>query len=327
MRQVQLKSFGQPSVVAQWVDVPDVGAPAAWEVVVQIEAFPINVADLAMLAGRYGTLPKLPAPIGMEAVGRVISIGAAVADVMVGDRVVLLGNNNWAEQRKVPAATVFKVPEHLDVHQMSMLKVNPTTALMLLQRFETLEPGDWIIQSAPLGSVGHCVIQLARSMELQTVNVVRRPDAMEQVLNVGGTVALPLSPDLPEKVHSCIGHDRLCLAIDAVAGPQLNLLAQSLNEDGTVVNYGMLSGVACELTPEETIFRNISLRGFWLSKVLNRLVQSERNELYQTVCDAFADGRLNIPIDSVYPAAGLNDALRHAEHGRRHGKVIVDLRT
>jgi mitochondrial enoyl-[acyl-carrier protein] reductase / trans-2-enoyl-CoA reductase len=177
MKQIQFHTFGQPSLIAKCVETPDLGSPSAWEVTVDIEAFPINVADLAMLSGNYGTLPKLPATIGMEAVGRIAECGSAVKNYTVGDRVILLANNNWAERRKVPVATVHKVSDTADVAQLALLKV----AYLLLENFAQLEPGDWLIQTAPLSSVGQCIIQLAKAKGLKTVNIVHRTEIEAQV--------------------------------------------------------------------------------------------------------------------------------------------------
>ncbi len=323
MKQIQFTSFGQPSIVARCVDVADVGEPAAWEVVVRIEAFPINVADLAMLAGRYGSLPKPPATIGMEAVGIIEKCGTSVTSLNEGDRVIILANNNWAERRKVAAATVHRVPADADPIQLSMLKVNPTTAYLMLNRFEKLERGDWIIQNAPLGSVGQSVIQLAKACGLRTLNIVRSIDAKADVIQLGGDVAVVDGNDLHSQVKSAVGHEPVRIAFDAVAGNGTDRLASCLAEHATVINYGMLSNEHCAIAPEHTIFRNITLRGFWLSKLLNRLNQDERTELYDTLSDKISSGSLTMSVDSCFPITKIGDALRRAEQGGRSGKVIV----
>ncbi len=219
MKQVQFTAFGQPSQVARLVDVVDLAPPSAWEVVVDIEAFPINVSDLATLSGHYGTLPKLPSTIGMEAVGTISQCGSSVRTVSPGDRVILLANNNWAERRKVPLATVHPVTRDADLLQMSLLKVNPATALMLLKEHQQLMEGDWIIQSAPLSSVGQCVIQIASSMGVRTVNVVRRAETTAKILSLGGSIVVEDGPDLNKRVTDIIGSEPIRLGLDAVAGP------------------------------------------------------------------------------------------------------------
>jgi NADPH:quinone reductase-like Zn-dependent oxidoreductase len=77
MKAIQIERFGRPSDVLQVADVPDVGAPAAGEVVIAVEASPINQYDLLMIAGGYGYRPRLPAIMGTEGVGRVVAVDRA----------------------------------------------------------------------------------------------------------------------------------------------------------------------------------------------------------------------------------------------------------
>lgn len=326
MKQIQFDTFGPPSLVAKCVEVADVGAPSAWEVVVDIVAFPINVADLAMLAGRYGTLPKLPSTIGMEASGIVAEVGSAVKDLQPGDRVVVLGNNNWAERRKLAVGAVHKVPNDSDMHQMSMLKVNPTTAQVLLTDYVELSAGDWVLQSAPLSSVGRCVIQLAKAKGLKTINVVRRIETAPEVIALGGNHVVEDGPDLAQRIRALVRHDPIKLALDAVAGSGVQRLAECLSEGGKIVNYGMLSNEPCLLDPEQTIFRGISLHGFWLSKLLNRLSLVERKTLFDSMAQMIATGQLNIAVDSCFGIRDISAAIQRAEQSGRGGKVLIECR-
>ena len=323
MKHIQLEAFGQPSQVAKLTRIEDVGAPASWEVVVDIEAFPINVADLAMMAGRYGTLPKPPSPIGMEAVGRISACGTSVKKLQVGDRVVLLANNNWAERRKLPAAAVHRVPADSDVMQMSMLKVNPATAYILLKQYEQLAADEWIVQTAPLSSVGRSVIQIAKSVRLRTINIVRRAESIPEVLSVGGDIVLEDGPEIAQQVRKLIRNEPIRLALDAVAGPGIQRLAECLSEGGKIVNYGMLSNDSCGLSPEQTIFRGITLEGFWLSKTLNRMSLPDRTILFDSLSELVVNGKLKMAIDSCYSMDEIGTALLRAEQNHRTGKVIV----
>jgi NADPH:quinone reductase-like Zn-dependent oxidoreductase len=70
MKAVQVVAFGSAAEVVKLNEVPDVGSPGPDEVVVAVEATPINNTDLMIIAGRYGYLPPLPATLGIEGVGR-----------------------------------------------------------------------------------------------------------------------------------------------------------------------------------------------------------------------------------------------------------------
>jgi NADPH:quinone reductase-like Zn-dependent oxidoreductase len=66
MKAIQIEAYGNPADVLKVVDIPDVGPPAAGEVVIEVEASPINPYDLLLIAGSYGYRPRLPAIMGTE---------------------------------------------------------------------------------------------------------------------------------------------------------------------------------------------------------------------------------------------------------------------
>jgi NADPH:quinone reductase-like Zn-dependent oxidoreductase len=89
MQAIQIEAFGNPAEVMKVVDIPDVGAPGEGEVVIALEASPINMSDLLMISGRYGYRPKLPSVMGTEGVGSVIAVGSGVKHLKQGDRALV----------------------------------------------------------------------------------------------------------------------------------------------------------------------------------------------------------------------------------------------
>jgi NADPH:quinone reductase-like Zn-dependent oxidoreductase len=141
MKAIQIQAFGKPTDVAQCVDIPDVGAPDANEVVVALEASPINQYDLLMIAGGYGYRPPLPAIVGTEGVGRVIEVGSGVKHLKEGDRTLVpFLHPAWAERVKTNALWLRPLPPG-DVNQFAMMGVNPPTAYLLLTDIVKLPPG------------------------------------------------------------------------------------------------------------------------------------------------------------------------------------------
>ena len=322
MKQVQFTAFGAPHEVAACVDVPDVGAPGPDEVVIEVLAFPINPADLLTITGGYAVRPKLPATLGAECVGRIAAVGSEVRDLAVGDRVINLGRDNWCQRRKVPAAQALRVPADADLLQLAMLKVNPATALMMLRNYVELQPGDWVIQDAANSGVGTNLIRLARADGIRTVNVVRRASLVEPLQAIGADVVVVDGADLAERVRQATG-GAIRLAIDAIGGEIVMRLADCLAEGGTVVNYGLLSGQPCQLGAHHTIFKGVTLTGFWLQKSLTAMARPDLETLYGGLAARVADGTLRVEIEATYPIEEIKAAVTHAGREGRGGKVLV----
>jgi len=324
MLAAQFSAFGRPDEVIELIEQPDPGEPGAGEVVVDTELFPVNPADLLNLEGKYGaTPPALPMIPGAEGVGRIAKAGAGVGHVKVGDRVLLPGPGVWRERIKASAKAVFALPDGIDPKQLAMLRVNPPTAWLMLHDFVAPKPGQWLVQNAANSGVGHCLIRLAREAGVKTVNVVRRAELADELRAFGADVVLTDGPDLDIRVRAAIGDGTLPLAIDAVGGSATQRLARCLDDGGTVVNYGALSGEACAVDVRETIFRDVRLRGFWLRRWFMQTPPEKIGALYRELALRLGDGRLAVEVEAVYPIRRIKEALAHAARGGRSGKILV----
>src|SRR5690242_21779651 len=101
MDALRISSFGEPSDVVELVKLPEPRDPLANEVLVAVEYAPINGSVLQTIRGQYGRLPSLPAGLGNEGVGRILSVGEDVGGLKVGDR-VLLSSPSWREKVILP---------------------------------------------------------------------------------------------------------------------------------------------------------------------------------------------------------------------------------
>ena len=324
MLAAQFSTFGRPHEVIELIELPDPGEPGPGEAIVDAELFPINPADLLALEGNYGaTKPSLPAIPGSEGVGRISRVGPDVIHLAVGDRVLLPGPGTWRARFKAPGNTLFALPAHVDPRQLAMLRVNPPTAHLMLHDFVVPRPGQWVIQNAANSGVGHCLIRLAREAGLRTVNVVRRPELVAPLRAFGADEVLVDGPDLDQRVRAAIDGGALPLAIDAVGGSGTQRLARCLDDGGTVVNYGVLSGEACVMDARDTVFRDVSLRGFWLRRWFMQTPPERIAVLFRALAAKVADGTLKVDIEAVYPIRRIKEAVAHAARGGRSGKILV----
>ncbi len=324
MKAVQFARFGRASDVAELVEIPEPGAPGAGQVLFELDVSPINPSDLLHFSGRYGTPPALPSFAGGGVFGRILAVGEGVGHVQAGDRVIV--NNpdraGWRERRLCPADGLLALPK-ADPVSLALLAANPPTALLMLELFGRLQPGDWVIQNSANSSVGVSLIQIARGKGLKTVNVVRRSGLEDALRGYGADIVLVDGPDLKERVAEATHGAPIRLAIDAVAGDATRRLAACVAEGGTVVNYGLLSGKPCEADPADILFRDVTLRGFWYSKWRSRASPEAVRALFAGLVAMLNAGTLRIPVEAAYPVAQLGEALAHAEREGRLGKVVL----
>ncbi|MFK7962999.1 MAG: zinc-dependent alcohol dehydrogenase family protein [Burkholderiaceae bacterium] len=322
MFKAQLNQFGHPADSVSVIELPDPGAPAAGQVLVKIQAAAINPAELLLIQGKYASKPPLPAPLGIEGAGEVAAVGAGVTDLSVGDKVMCLPRENWATQALFDRGELIRLPAEIDIQQAAMLKVNPATALMMLRDYKPVSKGDWVIQNAANSGVGQYLIRLAHARGIKTVCVVRRESLVAELTAIGATLVVLDGPDLPERVRAAIDGP-LPLAIDAIGGEASFRLAGCLDEEGVVVNYGLLSGQNCQISADQAIFKSISLVGFWLAKQLRQMDPAAVQSLYDELSAQVADGTLKVPVEKAYPLTDIAKALDHALQEGRSGKILL----
>ena len=106
MKYVELRAYGPPETAVACVEGADAPAPEAGQVQFEVEAFPINPADVLLTEGNYATKPPLPAMLGAECVGRITAVGSEISDLAVGDKVIHMGRENWAQAKTVDRTAV-----------------------------------------------------------------------------------------------------------------------------------------------------------------------------------------------------------------------------
>ena len=323
MRQLQLVAFGEPSEVIELktVSEPVLGQEDA---LVSMEAAPINPSDFLLVRGIYGVRPALPFSVGAEGVGRVTQTGSKVDVALHGKRVLILPTyeqGTWAEQVVVPARNLVPMSDEADPLQLAMIGINPVTAYLLLNRFVSLIPGDWIGQTAANSAMGQYIIALAKLAGVKTLNVVRREEAARQVRQWEGDLVVLQGDNLHKDVEEALDGNKLSLVLDTVGGTPAGELAKSVKAGGAIVVYGIQSGQLPALSPD-FLFRGLSLHGFWLINWLRNAPRTEIQEIYQNLGDLVADGSLTAAVEQVYPLEQFKEAFKQSLKSNRSGKIL-----
>jgi NADPH:quinone reductase-like Zn-dependent oxidoreductase len=324
MRQLQLIAHGEPSDV---IELNTISEPALGheDVLISMEAAPLNPSDFLFVSGKYGVRPAFPSPVGAEGVGRVAKIGSKVDAALRGKRVLILPSyeqGTWADQVVVPVRNIVPMSDRADPLQLSMIGINPATAYLLLNRYVSLMPADWIGQTAGNSAMGQYIIALAKLAGVKTLNVVRREEAAEQVRQWGGDRAVLQGDNLRKDIEEALDGKKLSMVLDSLGGTPVGELAKSLKSGGAVVVYALQSGQFPAIPPGDLIYHGLSLHGFWLINWIRNAPRTEIEEIYQKLGDLVADGSLSAAVDHVYPLDQFKEAFKESLKSNRSGKIL-----
>jgi NADPH:quinone reductase-like Zn-dependent oxidoreductase len=314
---------GKPAVVLR-LEAVDTPPLAEGEVRLKILAAPINPADLNFIEGTYGVKPALQALSalpGTEGCGEVLESRAA--GFAPGDRAILLRRaGTWAEQATAPAAHLFRLPDGIDPLQAAMLKVNPATAWRLLTGFATLPPGSWIVQNAANSGVGRSVIVLARALGIRTMNLVRRAERRDELLALGADVVVVDDDAAVDLAQTSLGQDRPHLAFNGVGGESALRLMNLLAPGGIHVTYGAMSRRPLTVPNGLLIFKDLQLRGLWVTRWIESAPRAELDEVYGMLAGRMRSGALSLPVAATHPLADFKAALDQVASPARNGKIL-----
>lgn len=321
----QLLDFGKAPEVLRVESRPP-PEPGPGELLIEMLAAPVNPADLNVIEGTYGVLPKPPATIGNEGAGRVAALGSSVEGFAVGDFVIPAVFGTWTQFLVAPAAEVIRLPQAIDIVQAAMLSVNPLTAWAMMEDFVPLKKGDWLVQNAANSAVGRSVIQIAKARGIKTLNVVRRPELIDELKAIGADVVVTEETDLRKTGKELCGGGSPRLGFNAVGGPSALNVTNALADLGTLVTYGAMGRQPLKIPNGLLIFRNLEFKGYWLRRWLDATPREKLEEIFTSLAQLSIEGAIHMPVHQTFPLSDLLAAVEEAGKESRGGKVILDLR-
>lgn len=316
-------TYGNPAEVVK-PEIIEVPEPQKSQAVVKLIKAVVNPSDLGMIGGSYGRLRPLPAIAGREGIGEVVSIGEDVKNVKVGTIVRLPSEPGaWTQYQLCDATELLPIPEGLDENMAAMSFINPPTALRVLEDFETLKEGDWIIQNGAGSALGIFMIQICAARGIKTVNMLRNADKKRDALTeYGATVVVDEAEFDAKKIKEITG-GKLKLGLNQIGGASVSNMIKAMGDSATIVTIGGMTGEPVRFPTRFLIFNDLRLRGFWWDKWQRTHTKEECDKLFCDIFKMIADGTLKAPVDSEYSLADIESAMKRATENSRLGKVMI----
>jgi NADPH:quinone reductase len=248
---LQLQSLVRSDQTVQLsLETVEVAAPGPTEVLVRVEATPINPSDLGLLlagadvaaaavsgppdrpvvtaplpaaamramAGRVG----IPMPVGNEGAGVVVDAGSSpAAQALLGKTVAAAGGAMYAQYRCVDVTLCLELPDGTQAVDGASSFVNPMTALGMVETMR-LENHAALVHTAAASNLGQMLVRLCKEEQVPLVNIVRRPEQVDLLRSAGaGYVVNSSAPDFMADLTAALKETSATLAFDATGGGRL----------------------------------------------------------------------------------------------------------
>ena len=248
---LQLRSLVRSeNMLELFLDTVAIAEPGPNEVLIRVEATPVNPSDLALLlagadiaaASQAGTpqrpvitapIPEAamrglaarvgtPMPAGNEGAGTVVAAGSSeAAQRLLGKKVAAAGGAMYSQYRTVDLSLCLELPEGLPAADGASAFVNPMTALGMIETMR-MEGHAALVHTAAASNLGQMLNRLCQEEQVPLVNIVRRPEQEELLRAAGAAFVCDSSkPDFMNELTAALTATGATLAFDATGGGML----------------------------------------------------------------------------------------------------------
>jgi NADPH:quinone reductase-like Zn-dependent oxidoreductase len=261
-------TINEDGVLTISLETVAVGDPGDDEVVVRVEAAPINPSDLGLLLGPadIGSLTAVGAgaeaklsftvpkeriagvrgrigqslPVGNEGAGIVVAAGKNVG-ALKGKRVGMIGGGMYADYRKIRAQDVVPLPEGASAAEGASMFVNPLTALSFVETARR-EGHKAIVHTAAASNLGQMLQKLCLADGIPLVNIVRSDSQVQILRDIGAThIVNSKDADFIERLTNALQQTGATIAFDAIGGGSLGSEIMQAMERAAVRNMAEYS--------------------------------------------------------------------------------------
>lgn len=300
----------------------DLPPPGAGEVQLRQSAIGLNYMDVYQRSGMYPL--ALPSPLGLEAAGEIVAVGAGVSGLDVGERVVYGGVlGAYAAARNAPAARMIGIPEGIDSETAAAALMKGMTVEYLLERTYKVRPGDKALFYAASGGVGQIAGQWGRHLGVEMIGVTSGPENCARALEMGYAHAIDRkSEDIAARVREITGGTGVAVVYDSIGKATFEASIAALATYGMFVSFGATTGEAPAVAP--SLLQKAGSLYFTRPTLADYV--GPRADLEQSsgrVFDMILDGHVTINIDQRRPLGDVVAAHRDLEAGVTTGSTVL----
>lgn len=317
-----------------------VESPGEGELLINVESFGLNYADVMARNGIYKDAPPLPAVLGYETVGRVEAVGSGANDFKKGDRVLAFTQfGGYAQQCVADSRTTVKLPDSISNSAGVALATQYCTAYYAAIRMANIQPHERVLIHACAGGVGIALTQLAKWVGCEVVGTAGSDQKIEFLKEQG--IDYPINyrkEDFATSVRAKLGEHPVDVIFDPIGG-------KTFKNGNKLVRFGgrhIIFGVSTWSGSKGNVFDKLKLAwDFGLMHPLQFLLKSNGviglnmlriaeqspsvlGDVMQKVVDLADQNILKPHIGGEFTAKEIADAHHLLESRNSIGKVVLN---
>ncbi|MEE2682616.1 MAG: NADPH:quinone oxidoreductase family protein [Actinomycetota bacterium] len=321
MRAWQVEELGNPINVLKINDLPEPRELGEGQARVSIQSVGISFPDVLQCRGEYQIKPSLPWIPGGESAGIVTEIAPDVANVSIGDRVMMLGGG-LVETVNVAASGLWKIPDNFAYEKAAAVPVNYGTTWFALHERASLQAGETLLITGASGGTGSAAIQLGKAAGATIIAVAGGEEKVAQALLLGADHVIDhqSTPNWVEKVRE-FSNGGVDVAYDPVGGETTHQVRRCMAWDGRLLIIGFVAGIP-DLPANHMLLKNYSVVGVHWGASLMRNPESLHHQMV-SVLELSETGVVDPLIFPPYEFAEGGTAIQSLADRKTWGKVIV----
>ncbi len=306
-----------------WTELPT-PAPAAGEVLIEIEAASLNFPDLLIVQNKYQIKPPLPFVPGAEFAGVVRAVGEGVQHLQAGQRVAcLMGTGGFATHVVAPAWRCIALPDGFPAVDAAAFIMTYATSWHALMDRGQLKAGETVLVLGAAGGVGTAAIQIAKAAGARVIAAASSDEKCELCRQVGADAVINYSQqDLREALKALTEGKGPDVVYDPVGGDFAEPALRSIAWRGRYLVIGFAAGPIPQLALNLPLLKGASIVGVFWGEFAKREPQANAAMMAELV-RWYREGKIKPVIDATLPMAQLPQA--YARMGSRavKGKLVL----
>lgn len=305
-------------------EVRDVQRPVVGpgQVLVRVRASSINRAEFRRLHGMKSGEARTG---GGDAAGEVVAIGANVAGIKEGDRIMARCAGGFAEFALVDAREAMPAPAALSWEEAASVPVVFVVVHDGMFASARLLKGETLLVTAVPAGVGTAALVLGKLLGARVIGTSRSAEKLEKLKAHGLDIAVVTGVDgMGEAVKAAAGPAGVDMVVDNIGADALDPCMEALNVGGRFCTIGRMSGVhTSEMNIDKLAEKRLHLYGV-SNRLRNAAQRAESAKRFMAdLFPALSDGRITPIVDRTFPLDDIAAAQAYVEADRHVGKVVI----